>query len=52
MKAREAKIPPPGKPRLEEAAKRTVRLYEEWSKPEKAADWRAKLAKPSDAPKP
>ena len=45
MKAREAKIPPPGKPRLAEAAVRVVKLYEDWGKPDKAAEWRAKLAK-------
>ena len=48
MKAREAKIPPPGKPRLTEAAERVVKLYEDWGKKDKAAEWRAKLAKPSD----
>jgi hypothetical protein len=48
MNAREAKIPPPGKPRFTEAAERVVRLYEEWGKEEKAAEWRTKLAKPTD----
>ena len=48
MKAREAKIPPPGKPRFTDAAERVVRLYEEWGKKEKAAEWRTKLAKPTD----
>ena len=48
MKAREAKIPPPGKPRLAEAAERVVKLYEAWGKKDKAAEWRARLAKPSD----
>ena len=43
MKAREAKIPAPGKPRLAEAAVRVVRLYEAWGKPEQAAAWKAKL---------
>jgi WD40 repeat protein len=52
LKAREARIPPAGKPRLEEAAERTVKLYEAWGKPEKAADWRARLAKRVDGPKP
>ncbi|MFI5460455.1 MAG: tetratricopeptide repeat protein [Isosphaerales bacterium] len=47
MKAREAKIPPPGKPRFTEAAERVVKLYEAWGKNGKAAEWRAKLAKPS-----
>jgi serine/threonine protein kinase len=43
LKAREAKIPAPGKLRLPEAAERVVRLYETWGKPEKAAMWRGKL---------
>ena len=51
MKAREAKIPPPGKPRFTDAAERVVKLYEAWGKKDKAAEWRAKLAKPSDEPK-
>ena len=49
MKAREARIPAPARPRLAEAAERVVKLYEAWGKPDKAAEWRAKLAKPSDA---
>ena len=40
MKSREAKIPPPGKPRFTDAAERVVRLYEEWGKKQKAAEWR------------
>jgi hypothetical protein len=47
MKAREAKIPPPGRPRLTEAAERVVGLYEAWGKADKVAEWRARLAKPS-----
>jgi tetratricopeptide (TPR) repeat protein/thiol-disulfide isomerase/thioredoxin len=52
MKAREAKIPPPGKPRFTDAAERVVKLYEAWGQKDKAAEWRAKLAKPSEEPKP
>jgi hypothetical protein len=48
MKARQARIPPPGKPRLTDAAERVVRLYEEWGKKEKAAEWRTRLTKPTD----
>jgi serine/threonine-protein kinase len=51
MKAREARIPPPGKPRLTEAADRVVKLYEAWGKEDKAAEWRARLARPSDGSK-
>jgi hypothetical protein len=43
MKAREGKIAPAGRPRLAAAARRVVELYEAWGKPEKAAEWRAKL---------
>lgn len=44
MKKREAKIPPQGKARVPEALERLVQLYDAWGKPEKAAEWRAKLA--------
>jgi hypothetical protein len=48
MKAREAKIPPPGRPRVAEGGERVIRLYEEWGKKDKAAEWRTRLAKPTD----
>jgi len=47
MKAREAKIPAPRKPRLTEAAERIVRLYEALGQTDKLAEWRAKLPKAS-----
>ena len=47
VKAREAKIPAPDKPRLSEAADRLVQLYDVWGKTDKAAEWRAKLAQPA-----
>ena len=43
MKAREAKLPATGEPRLAEAAVRVVRLYEGWGKPEQATAWKEKL---------
>jgi tetratricopeptide (TPR) repeat protein len=43
LKAREAKIPAAGKPRLAEAAERVVRLFEAWNKPDQAAAWKQKL---------
>jgi hypothetical protein len=46
----EAKIPAANKPRLEKAAERLIRFYEETAQPDKAADWRKKLdelAKPT-----
>jgi tetratricopeptide (TPR) repeat protein len=54
MKAREAAISPPYNKQLllPEAAERVVKLYEAWGKMDKAAEWRAKLAKPSAEPKP
>jgi tetratricopeptide (TPR) repeat protein len=56
MKERKAEIPTTLKHHLPEAGERVVRLYDDWGKPEKAADWRAKLAsKPcaeSNKPKP
>ncbi len=52
MKAREAKIPAQDKARLPEAGARIVKLYEAWGQPEKAAEWRRKLATPGDAKPP
>ena len=43
MRAREAKIPAPNKPRLFEAAERVTRLYEAWGKPAQAQAWKEKL---------
>jgi hypothetical protein len=44
IKARQAKIPLPDRSRrLNDAAVRVVRLYEEWSKLDEAASWKAKL---------
>ena len=44
LKAREKSIPPQGDTLLLEAAGRILKLYECWGKPEKVAEWRAKLA--------
>jgi serine/threonine-protein kinase len=46
LKAREARIPGPSRPRLDEAAERVILLYEAWGKPEQAAAWRANLGRP------
>jgi hypothetical protein len=43
MKAREARIPAPDRPRLAEAALRVVRLYEAWGKTGQAAAWKDRL---------
>jgi hypothetical protein len=43
MKAREAKIPAPAKPRLPEAGERVAKLYVAWGNAEKAIEWRKKL---------
>ena len=51
LKAREARIPAPGKPRLSEAADRLLQIYESWGKKDKAAAWRTKLARPDNEPK-
>ena len=48
MKARVARIPPPARPRLAEGAERVIRLYEKWGKKDRAAEWRTRLAKPTD----
>jgi hypothetical protein len=46
MKARESRIVVPDRFRLRAAAERVVRLCEEWSKPDQAAAWKAKLGMP------
>ncbi len=43
MKQREARMGPENKPRLTKSIERLVQLYEAWGKPEKAAEWRARL---------
>ncbi len=43
MKVREFKIPSTSRPRLLEAAKRIVHLYDAWGRPEQAAAWKLKL---------
>ena len=40
---REAAIPVENRPMLSEAGVRIVQLYEDWEKPEKAAEWRNRL---------
>jgi tetratricopeptide (TPR) repeat protein len=53
LKSREAKIPPPAKARLPEAAERVIELYEAWGQPEQATRWRATLGRarvPSELP--
>jgi tetratricopeptide (TPR) repeat protein len=44
MKQRESRIPPAGKPRLKESLQRLVQLYEATNRPDKAAEWKQKLA--------
>ena len=46
-RTREAKIPAPRKKDLAAAAARIVPFYEAWGKPEKAAEWRTKIASPA-----
>jgi serine/threonine protein kinase/tetratricopeptide (TPR) repeat protein len=43
LKAREAQIAAPGRPRLPEAGERLVKLYEAWGQPQKAHEWRKRL---------
>jgi hypothetical protein len=49
IKAREGQISPPDRYRVAEASERIVQLYEAWGRPEKAAQWRAKLAGPGES---
>jgi len=43
LRKREARIPAANKPRLEKAAERLIRFYEETAQPDKAAEWKQKL---------
>ena len=43
LKAREAKISAPNRIHLTEAGARIIEFYDAWNKPEKAAEWKAKL---------
>jgi len=43
LSEREARIPAANKPRLEKAAQRLIRFYEETAQPAKAAEWKQKL---------
>jgi tetratricopeptide (TPR) repeat protein len=45
MKQREASIPASTRPPLQRAGQFIVQLYRDWNKPEKEAEWRAKLSK-------
>ena len=51
LKARAARIPAPTASHVAAAAARIVLLYEAWSKPDKAVEWRTKLGQ-SAATKP
>jgi len=44
LKQREDKLSPANRPRLKEALQRLVQLYVETNKPDRAAEWNAKLA--------
>jgi tetratricopeptide (TPR) repeat protein len=46
LSTREATIPAPYRLALEHAGERIARLYEEWGRPEQAADWRNRLRRP------
>lgn len=50
LKAREAKIPAAFLQNLTRASERVVKLYDDWGKPDKAAEWHAKLAKTESRP--
>jgi hypothetical protein len=43
MRERETAIPAGNKPRLEKAAQRLIRFYQERARPDKAAEWRKRL---------
>jgi tetratricopeptide (TPR) repeat protein len=43
LRKRESTIPSPDRSALQHAGERIVRLYQDWGKPEEAAEWREKL---------
>jgi tetratricopeptide (TPR) repeat protein len=43
LKTSEMAIPSEGRRRLDDASRRVVRLYEAWGKPDRVAEWKAKL---------
>jgi serine/threonine protein kinase/tetratricopeptide (TPR) repeat protein len=45
LKERESRLPSQGKRELKDAAARIVPLYEAWQKPDKAAEWKKRLAR-------
>ncbi len=49
MKQRVDKIPPAGKPRLEETLERLVQLYAETDRPQQAAEWKKKRSEVDSA---
>ena len=49
LKQRESRAPASAKQQIAEAGTRIVQAYEAWSKPERAAEWRARLASASPA---
>jgi tetratricopeptide (TPR) repeat protein len=51
MIQRRDKIPAPSQPDLESAGTEIVRLYEDWGKPDQAAQWRSKLTAQGAVPK-
>jgi len=53
MIERQATIPTDSAPEVEQAGDRIVQLYDDWGKPEQAAEWRAKIdaRKAATAPK-
>lgn len=52
MKEREPTIPKVELPRLKVAADRVVKLYEDWGKPDQAAEWHKKISQSDTASKP
>jgi tRNA A-37 threonylcarbamoyl transferase component Bud32 len=48
--ARESRIPAPNRSAVDRAGQRIIQLYENWAKPEAAAEWRGKLQLSSAKP--
>jgi eukaryotic-like serine/threonine-protein kinase len=52
MVQQEASMPAESRPALQQAGDRIVQLYQDWGKPEKVAEWRAKLGVGASARQP
>jgi non-specific serine/threonine protein kinase/serine/threonine-protein kinase len=51
MRQQESTIPAASRVQVKQAGKWIIQLYQDWGKPEKAAEWRAKLQETTSGPR-